>query len=37
MRREWSTNIIKVLMLLLMTWILVLLLFFENALEYKCK
>lgn len=37
MRREWSIDIIKALMLLFMTWILVLLLFFENALEYKCK
>ena len=37
MRREWSTNIIKALMLLFMVWILVLLLFFENTLEYRCK
>lgn len=37
MRREWSTNIIKTLMLLFMVWILVLLLFFENTLEYRCK
>lgn len=37
MKREWSTNIIKVLMVLFMTWILVLLLFFENTLEYMCK
>ena len=37
MRREWSANIIKALMFIFMTWILVLLLFFENTLEYSCK
>ena len=37
MKREWSANIIKSLMFIFMTWILVLLLFFENALEYECK
>ena len=36
-RKEWSTNIIKILILLFMTWILVLLLFFEDVLEYVCK
>ena len=37
MRRGWITNLIKVLMLLFLTWILVLLLFFENTLQYMCK